>query len=509
MVSALCMLSGGYESPFHIFYWPLLGLVYIGTEKKNINSLMIFIAISYLTILLTQFTNINFPNHLTDIEKLKNFKLLTEIVSFFAMFGLAKAAFSVGKAQQIKAHQKEELTLSKAEKTLFALNSYAKGDFDYEIADINEHDIFDAISQGVKTLGDYLKDSVVSKDSLNEVLDSTGLCIMLVDKENHITYYNSTSEAVFGKIKLMSMDNIIPSFDKELSNGLIQDLELKNLYDENFHAKVTINKISDEKEDYVIVIEDITEIKIAESEKEELNLQLVQAGKLASLGTLVAGICHEINNPLTIIKLSKDQIAKKNLDEVKMDRNLSRMERQIDRIDKIVNNLRRFSRDQKDADVEMIDFNKTLEETLQLFTSRIDVAEVRLDVSLEPNLIFVGNSVNIESVFQNFFTNTLDAFEERNHIQKREISVIGLLDDGEVVIVYQDTAGGIPPEHVDKIMDPFFTTKPVGKGTGLGMSISKSIIEDHGGTIDLNSEWEKGTTITIRLPRTEAQKVAS
>lgn len=240
------------------------------------------------------------------------------------------------------------------------------------------------------------------------------------------------------------------------------------------------------------------EKKVAEKTKELEQTQdyLIRSEKLTSLGRLAAGIAHEINNPLTAILINGHLIA----EELKGDDTFKeKVELLIDettRCSNIVKGLLEFSR-QTSPEKIPADINKIIEKTLLLFASQILVAKVRVEKNYDKTVPKLMIDINkIEQVFTNVILNALDAMPDGGILAiTTEVSV----PKKSVEIKFTDTGCGIPKDNINKIFDPFFSTKPT-KGTGLGLSVSYGIIRQHDGDIRVQSAPEKGTTITICLP---------
>jgi len=225
---------------------------------------------------------------------------------------------------------------------------------------------------------------------------------------------------------------------------------------------------------------------------------LIQSEKLSSLGKLAAGIAHEINNPLTSILLNSHLIAENLKNDNNLNENLELIIDETSRCSSIVKGLLEFSR-QTPPDMILDDAHKIIEKALLLFESQILVHNVKVEKELDKNLprIMMDTS-KIEQVLTNIMLNALEAMSEGGILTIRsQISE----DNQFVEIEFHDTGCGISKENISKIFDPFFSTKGT-EGTGLGLSISYGIIQQHGGTIDVQSEEGKGTTFTIYLPST-------
>ena len=248
-------------------------------------------------------------------------------------------------------------------------------------------------------------------------------------------------------------------------------------------------------------------IKKRDEEADRLNKQLTQAGKLASLGELSAGVAHEINNPLAII-LTENQVIRDSVEEIptldesfktELFTSLSQVDAQVQRCNLITQNLLRFSRRTRSR-LETVNLNAFLEEIIQLMEGRAKGMGIQFSADLEKDLpSFLSDPSQLQQVFLNLITNAFDAHDGKPY---GTISISTRFNNQRegVEIVVADTGSGISPENMEKMFDPFFTTKPVGKGTGLGLSITYSIIKRLGGDISVQSEIGKGTQFNIFLP---------
>lgn len=238
-------------------------------------------------------------------------------------------------------------------------------------------------------------------------------------------------------------------------------------------------------------------------EKEIMNKQVIETGKLASVGELAAGIAHEINNPVAIMveeagwiqDLLDEGIDKEgNLEEFRQA--LKQIENQGRRCKDITHKLLSFAR-KTDSRIQTAQLNDIITEVVELLSQKSKFANVEVDVRLEPDLPTILASVTeMQQVFMNILHNALDAMESTGG----KIVITSETDAGEVRISIADTGPGIPESSLERLFDPFFTTKPVGKGTGLGLSICYGIINKMGGRIDVESQMGKGTTFHVVLP---------
>lgn len=228
--------------------------------------------------------------------------------------------------------------------------------------------------------------------------------------------------------------------------------------------------------------------------------QIIHSRKIASLGTLVSGVAHELNNPINNIILTVDSLmGGRKTDEERRLAMLNDILTQAVRASEIVKNLLDFSRSDR-AIIEDLDIAQLLRETIQISENQIAVNNIKLRVDLAAELPVVrGNRQALQQVFINLLTNAVHAMPSGGELSVRAAAE----DQRKIVIAVRDTGCGISDEHLPYIFDPFFTTKEVGKGTGLGLSVSYGIIKKHGGRITVDSALGKGSTFTVALPAKE------
>lgn len=248
---------------------------------------------------------------------------------------------------------------------------------------------------------------------------------------------------------------------------------------------------------------DITERLMAEQ-------QLIQASKMTTLGEMATGIAHELNQPLSVIKTASSFFRKKlSKNEVIADDVLKSLaeevESQVDRAAKVINHLREFGR-KSGIQMELVNVNDVLHNALQVFSQQLKLREISVIMELAEDLPCVLADANrLEQVFINLLINARDSIEEKcgessDRNMEKKITLKTISRDGLITIEIGDTGKGIAQSIREKVFEPFFTTKEVGKGTGIGLSISYSIIQDYHGTIHVESEEGAGANFIIRFP---------
>ena len=240
-----------------------------------------------------------------------------------------------------------------------------------------------------------------------------------------------------------------------------------------------------------------------EQELRDKQEQLVQAGKLATLGELTTGVAHELNNPLNNIGLYVgnviDRIHMGELSTEVAREDLEKAMEQVRKATEIISHLRTFGR-AAPVTFEAVDVDEVIERALSLMQEQLRLRAIEVDLDLCPDALIVqGNPIQLEQVFINLLTNARDALSEVPEARKK-IRIVSSLERDRIRIVFEDTGPGIPAEIAKRVFDPFFTTKEVGTGTGLGLSITYSIVKEHGGDISLSKTPGGGATFTVEVP---------
>ena len=291
---------------------------------------------------------------------------------------------------------------------------------------------------------------------------------------------------------------------------ILQDSHQSNLRLEN-SRKAMIHIMGD-------LAETTAEIKRREQELREKQEQLIQAGKLATLGELTTGIAHELNNPLNniglfvgnaidLLGMGRDEGADDQgvADNERVLRELGNAMQQVRKATEIISHLRTFGRAAPVSRAPAA-INQIVERSLSLIQEqlRIRQIEVKLDLPAE-DVVVIGNAIQLEQVFVNLLANARDALASAS---RKCITITCRVEKDTVVLAFADSGGGIPEGLEQRIFDPFFTTKDVGAGTGLGLSITYGIIKEHQGTITVENHPGEGATFWIRLPLGKADDIA-
>jgi len=349
------------------------------------------------------------------------------------------------------------------------------------------------------------------KEFNESIVESINVGLMAVDLDGRITRLNSALEEIFS----ITRDEVIGKKVEELFAEDFADTLHQVLGPDGWHLPQTrqIYKLhtatragrslvlnialaplcadSDEQTGALGVFEDVTQ-------RLQLEEQLQQREKLSSIGLLAAGVAHEVNTPLTGVSSYTQMLLGMLSESDPKHALLLKVRRQAERATDIVNNLLNFSRTGSAAEFDAVDIHRVLDDTLQLLEPQLRRSQIEIVRDYGDNLPPVhGNSVKLQQVFTNLILNARDSIANGNG--RVSLSTRNG-DDGSLVVEVADSGVGIAPDDVAKIYDPFFTTKGVGRGTGLGLAVTYGIVQEHSGHISVSSTPGLGTTFRITLP---------
>jgi len=270
--------------------------------------------------------------------------------------------------------------------------------------------------------------------------------------------------------------------------------EIGELADSFNEMTLSLKKAREERERWATTLE--TRVEERTRKIREMQSVLIRSEKLASLGELSAGIAHELNNPLTGIILHASILDRSASLPEDLREDLETIIGEAQRCARIVRNLLDFSR-KSEPQKTMANINKVLERALDLVKDLSAFHDIKIEREYSPDLPeMLIDAGQMEQVFINMFVNASQSMEEGGMLAVKT----GLDPEGKWLLVHvEDTGQGIRKEHLEKIFDPFFSTKGA-KGTGLGLSVSYGIVEGHGGTLEVRSEVGKGTVFLVKLP---------
>ena len=272
-------------------------------------------------------------------------------------------------------------------------------------------------------------------------------------------------------------------YTEKIAKGDFTRIDIANEFHDEFSPlEVAINKMIDELE--------------------KRHKILVESHKIRAIGNLVAGVAHELNNPLNNIMLTASSFQEDYdiLDEKDKNEMVDDIIGETERSQKIVRNLLDFARESETA-VVPLQLEKVLRKSINLVANQVKLAKIQLKADIPSDLPPIHSDPQLLSqVFVNIMLNAIDALPKKGQIF---ISVDSNREDGFICIDIKDNGPGMPEHVLQRVFEPFFTTKPQGQGTGLGLSVSRGIIGKLGGHIRVKSEVNKGTVFSIMIPKTD------
>jgi histidine kinase len=353
-----------------------------------------------------------------------------------------------------------------------------------------------------------------SEKKYHEIFNNIPNPVFVLDNDTlEIIDCNDSVAAVYGfgknEILTKSFSDLFPEEVRNQSTEMIKNSAVINQVKQLNHKRVplTVNiRISPAeypgKKVLLVTTSDIT--KRLETEQ-----QLIQAGKMATVGEMATGIAHELNQPLSVIKTASSFFIQKinkrePIEDGILFKMLGKIDINVDRAAKIINHMRQFAR-KSDMDLEKVQLNEVLQNAFEIFSQQLKLRGIKVVWEIEKDLPRINaDAGRLEQVFINLLLNARDAIEEKwgdrenGRIDKR-IVLKTKFDRPFVVCAVCDTGKGVDRGIADKIFDPFFTTKEVGKGTGLGLSISYGIIKDCGGSIRVADHKPGGACFILKF----------
>lgn len=394
---------------------------------------------------------------------------------------------------------------------------------------------------GLKSLDHVNEALAVSEARIHALFEAAVDCIIGINKTGQIQTINPAGEKLFGyraaELVGKNVKLLMPSPYREAHDAYIARYlatgekriigigrEVVGLRKDGtvFPMDLSVAEASAGGEQiFVGIIRDITERKRSEealreskatlekayAELQARNLeirsmtqQLWQAAKLATVGELSASIAHELNNPLATITLRIESMLARTPADDPRHRALDIVSQETKRMADLVANLLQFCRRGPD-EISTVDIHKELAESVELIQHHLRKRQVQVAQELAADTPAIyANRQKLRQVFLNLLTNASDAMSQGGTLTLRARRVATKNDEPAVLLEFSDTGAGIPPADLDKVMEPFFTTKEEGKGTGLGLAICRRIVQEHNGSIQISSEQGKGTTVRVLLP---------
>jgi two-component system NtrC family sensor kinase len=359
--------------------------------------------------------------------------------------------------------------------------------------------------QSLREKADELQQLTEYNENILESMDSG---ILVLDLQERVTRWNRALENLYARRRHQvlgrTLDEVFPaSFLDALRGSLVlgrpEEGEIAHLYKVRLEtadgrslmvnvAAAPFHLRSGERGGTLLILDDVTA-------RVRLEEQLQHSEKMASIGLLAAGVAHEVNTPLAGISSYTQMLREQVASEDPRAPLLEKIEKQTFRAAKIINNLLNFSRSGS-TELEPLDLNKVMLDVLSLMEHQLQGGSIKVRKELADRLPEVrGNENRLQQVFFNLLLNARDAMPGGGWL-----TLLTRADDDAVVVEVRDTGDGIKREHIKRIYDPFFTTKGIGHGTGLGLSVSYGILQEHGGSIAVDSAPGQGTTFRVTLP---------
>lgn len=360
----------------------------------------------------------------------------------------------------------------------------------------------------------YEEELASTESRYRDIIEHSADAILSLDEEGHITSWNRGAEDMFGwtreemlgrHITRIVPDELIDQREMECIEfgmryrGYVRNYETERLNKEGQRVLVNLTEslIRDRKGEVAgrsLIMRDLTELKIKEQ-------QIQHSERLATVGHMAAGVAHEVGNPLTAIS-SLVQICQRKTQDPFVQEQLSKVRSHIQRITKIVRDLVDFSRPSS-LESRKVQVNNLIESSVGLMRHDARCRDVDFELDLSPALPAVSCVPDqLHQVLVNLLLNAVDAMEETG---EPRVKIATRFAEGLIELSVSDNGKGIPPQQQQRIFEPFYTTKEVGRGTGLGLSVSHGIITKMGGTISVDSTPGEGALFAIKLPVNQTQ----
>lgn len=377
-----------------------------------------------------------------------------------------------------------------------------------------------------------------SEERYRSLVESTSDLIYIVDKECKYLFVNDVLLSQFGLLKSQILGKTFAAFhtteetekfnknvNRVFETGKATEYEAYN----KIYGKWAIKTLSPIKEPDTknvtavsIISKDITErrkaeedLKKAYNELKQTQSQLIQNEKMAAIGRLTSGIAHQIRNPLGIILMGVEYLS--NTLSKKDDQcaeSIKIIKHAVSRANKIIIDILQFSR-KAEFKFESVDVCELLDDTINLVERSENFRDIKINIIYPDESVKCrADKIMLQQVFINLLNNAVDAMQGNGEIKVnvfyrlvsdlsnkvgKRIGDYFKIGDKIAVVEIEDTGEGIPEDLLPKIFEPFYSTKETGKGTGLGLSLAHLIIDRHKGSIDVESEVNKGTKFTINL----------
>jgi two-component system, LuxR family, sensor kinase FixL len=367
---------------------------------------------------------------------------------------------------------------------------------------------------------------IVAESRLNALLDAAVDAMILIDPRGRITRFNRAAQKIFGyaeaEVLGRNVSMLMPEPYRSEHDGYIgryestgerriigigREVVAQRKDGSTFPIDLSVGEfratgelLPDGQHGFVGILRDLTERKAQTREAEGLRSRLAHAGRLGTLGEMVSGIAHEVNQPLTAISnyasACRRMVQAGRITDTELTGTLDKISTQAERAGQVIRGLRALLR-KRDETREAVDCNRLIRDVTRLVEFEVRQADFLLELDLTPAVPPVlADGIQIQQVVLNLIRNALDAMTER--ATGHTVEVASAVRDGFVEIRVADCGPGLTPEAAQRLFEPFFTTKQ--QGIGLGLSICKSIVNAHGGELTAASRVGGGAEFQVRLP---------
>jgi len=406
----------------------------------------------------------------------------------------------------------EQRILSKLDEFLGEIDNLLREELSANFSSIRQEDIEKIHQILIKYIHHVIdlakKGRSVHERLVHSIIQNYSDAVIALDNDYKIFFWNKGAERIFGytadEMLGKTVDPIIPSelkekgelqwlFEETLRKGYIENYETERIRKDGRRIIVNLSRslIKDENGEVlgsIAIVKDVTQIK-------ELEKQIQHSDKLALIGQIAAGIAHEIGTPLNVISGNAEYIMMEMGENNPYKEELETIISQAERIANLIKQLLEFARPRK-PNYTKVNVNNELHHVVELLKHQFEKSNIKLNLKFSEDIPSIyADCSQIHQVFLNIIVNAIQAINQNGVIEIETFA-----KDGYVNIKFKDNGVGILPEHLDKIFEPFFTTKEAGKGTGLGLAVSKRIMDEHRGKIEVESTPGKGTIFTVKFP---------
>jgi len=406
----------------------------------------------------------------------------------------------------------ERRILSKLDEFLGEIDNLLREELSANFSSIRQEDIEKIHQILIKYIHHVIdlakKGRSVHERLVHSIIQNYSDAVIALDNDYKIFFWNKGAERIFGytadEMLGKTVDPIVPSelkekgelqwlFEETLRKGYIENYETERIRKDGRRIIVNLSRslIKDENGEVlgsIAIVKDVTQIK-------ELEKQIQHSDKLALIGQIAAGIAHEIGTPLNVISGNAEYIMMEMGENNPYKEELETIISQAERIANLIKQLLEFARPRK-PNYTKVNVNNELHHVVELLKHQFEKSNIKLNLKFSEDIPSIyADCSQIHQVFLNIIVNAIQAINQNGVIEIETFA-----KDGYVNIKFRDNGVGILPEHIHKIFEPFFTTKEAGKGTGLGLAVSKRIIDEHNGKIEVESTPGKGTVFTVKFP---------